>query len=153
MMLTIKYFATFILALTLTGVLSGATPERSLNDSGIARALEFAGANYFRTELYFGFGKKDGTEVTEEEWSKFLADEVTSRFPDGFTVVSATGQYRGANGTIVREHSRVLILLYSKKDRPQADRKIEAIRTAYCKRFEQESVLRVDMTRTVNVMF
>src|SRR5256885_1118405 len=104
----------------------------------------FVGERYFRTELYFGFGRKDGTEVTIDEWNKFLADEVTPRFPDGLTIVEAAGQFRGASGTIVRERSRMIILLYKKKDRESASKKIDEIRAAYCKQFDQESVLRLD---------
>jgi hypothetical protein len=108
---------------------------------------------FFRTELYFGFGKKDGTEVTADEWSKFLADVVTPRFPDGLTVVEAIGQFRGSSGAIVREHSRMLILLYKKRNRETAGKKIDEIRAAYCKQFAQESVLRIDFQKSVDVSF
>ncbi len=108
---------------------------------------------FFRTELYFGTGKPDGSEVGEAEWSKFLADEVTPRFPKGFTVLDGFGQFQGENGKIVREKSFCLILLYVKKDRRASDEKIEQIRAAYKKRFQQESVLRLDFRQTVNVSF
>src|SRR3954463_6899250 len=49
---------------------------------------------YLRTELYFGTDKPDGAAVTEEEWTRFLAEEVTARFPDGFTVLEGYGQFR-----------------------------------------------------------
>lgn len=108
---------------------------------------------FIRTELYFGFGKPDGSEVTAEEWAKFLADEVTPRFPSGFTVLDALGQYRGDNGVIVKEKSRVLVLLHPKKDRKVNDAKIEEIRAAYKKAFQQESVMRVDIVKSVSVSF
>jgi hypothetical protein len=106
-----------------------------------------------RTELYFGMNKHDGTVVTEEEWSKFLADEVTSRFPEGFTVLEGYGQFKNASGKIVKEKSRVLILLYPKRSRKDADQKIEEIRKAYTTIFKQESVLRMDIVQTVRVSF
>jgi hypothetical protein len=108
---------------------------------------------YYRTELYFGMDKPAGGEITAEEWDKFLADEVTLRFPDGLTVVAASGQFRSASGTIVKEKSRVIILLYRKKDRDAAGRKIDEIRAAYCKKFDQESVMRIDFRRSVEVSF
>lgn len=108
---------------------------------------------YYRTELYFGFGKKDGTEVTAEEWSRFLSDEVTLRFPDGLTMIEANGQFRSASGIIVREKSRVIILLYKKNERRSASKKIDDIRAAYCRKFDQESVLRVDLRQAVEVSF
>ena len=111
----------------------------------------FAFDRYFRTELFFGMNKPTGGEVTTEDWDKFLADEVTPRFPNGLTVVAAAGQFRSASGTIVKEKSRVIILLYSKKDRAAASRWIDEIRTAYCKKFDQESVMRIDYRRSVEV--
>jgi uncharacterized protein DUF3574 len=108
---------------------------------------------YIRTELYFGFCKKDGTEVTSEEWKKFVDDEVTPRFPEGLTIVEAAGQFRLASGIIVHENSRMVILVYRRKDRTKLDLRIEAIRTAYCKKFDQESVMRVDLRRSIEVSF
>ena len=109
--------------------------------------------NFLRTELYFGTDIKGGMQVTVEDWDKFLAEEVTPKFPDGFTVLEGYGQYRATNGKIVRENSKVLILLYPVKNRRSASRKIEQIRTAYKKAFQQESVLRMDIRQSVRVVF
>ena len=108
---------------------------------------------FIRTELYFGTDKNDGTQVTSDEWNKFLADEVTPRFPDGFTVLQGFGQFRGSDGKIVREESKVLILLYPLKNRRSVNIKIEQIRTNYKKAFQQESVLRMDFQQAVRVSF
>ena len=111
------------------------------------------GAKFWRTELYFGMGKPDGSEVTADEWAKFLADEVTPRFPAGFTVIESLGQYQGNDKKIVKEKSRIIVLLYEKKDRKLNDPKIEGIRVAYKKVFQQESVMRLDMRQSVTVSF
>jgi hypothetical protein len=113
----------------------------------------FAGAKFYRTELYFGMNIPGGGTVSEEDWGKFLSDEVTPKFPDGFTVVESYGQYKDKSGAIVKEKSRVLVLLYPKKNRKDTGPKIEAIREAYKKAFRQESVLRLDFTQTVQVSF
>jgi hypothetical protein len=97
-----------------------------------------------RSELFFGTAKPDGTAVTEEEWTAFLADEVTPRFPDGLTVLEAAGQWQGEDGEVVRERSKQLILLYPQKAAAEAGKEIEAIRAAYETAFEQGSVLRAD---------
>ena len=99
---------------------------------------------FARTELFFGTSKPDGTVVSDEEWGRFLDQEITPRFPDGLTVLTGYGQFRNAAGTIIRERSFVLILLYPSETRRNAGAKIEQIRTAYKARFQQESVLRVD---------
>jgi hypothetical protein len=108
---------------------------------------------FYRTELYFGMDKPNGGEVSENDWDKFLETEVTPLFPDGLTVLSGYGQFRDSKNNIERENSRVLILLYTKKERRTVHEKIEKIRAAYKKQFEQESVLRVDFPKPVEVSF
>ena len=91
--------------------------------------------------------------VSDEEWESFLSDVVTPLFPDGFTIIGGRGQYREASGTIAKEPSHVLVFLYRKGDRKTASASVERIRAEYKKRFAQESVLRVDITKSVMVSF
>jgi hypothetical protein len=105
-----------------------------------ARAV---GELWARTDLFFGAGKPDGGEVTEEEFKQFLDDVVTPRFPDGLTVLVGLGQYRNQAGVVVQERSTLLILLYPRRN-AATNTKIEEIRDAYKAAFQQESVLRVD---------
>ncbi|MGD9563348.1 MAG: DUF3574 domain-containing protein [Pyrinomonadaceae bacterium] len=108
---------------------------------------------FYRTELYFGLSKPDGTMVSDDDWKAFLAEVVTPRFPDGFTVLKGMGQYRTKSGRIVSEPSEVVIFLYAGRDKRASRTKIEEIRAAYVKRFDQESVLRVDLAKRVSVFF
>ena len=108
---------------------------------------------YYRTELYMGMSIPGGSMVSDEAWEKFLAEVVTPFFPDGFTILGGRGQYREASGTIAKEPSHVLVFLYKKADRKAAGINIEQIRAEYKKRFAQESVLRVDITKSVSVSF
>ena len=72
---------------------------------------------------------------------RFLDDWVTPRFSDGLTVLQASGQWRGANGNIVEEPSRVLYLVHPGDG--ASERKVEEIASEYkLRRFEQEAVLR-----------
>ena len=100
-----------------------------------------------------GMSIPGGAMVSDEAWEKFLADFVTPLFPDGFSILSGRGQYREASGTIAKEPSHVLVFLYKKADRKAAGLKVEQIRSEYKKRFAQESVLRVDITKSVSVSF
>lgn len=109
--------------------------------------------SFFRTELYFGRSKPNGGLVSDDDWKAFLVDTVTPRFSDGFTALKAIGQYREKSGRIISEPSEVLIFYYSKRSKNQSRTKIEEIRAAYIKRFEQESVLRVDLPKSVRVSF
>ena len=90
--------------------------------------------------LYFGMEKPSG-QVTAEEWSGFLADTVTPRFPQGLTAWQASGQWRSASGGIVREPSYVLSLVHPAQS--ESETAIREIVDAYKIRFQQETVLRV----------
>ena len=109
-------------------------------------------AAYLRTELFFGMDKPTGGVVSEDEWQRFVADIVTPRFPEGFTIDDALGQYLDGK-ILVREKSKQLILIYPRKYKTASSRRIEEIRAAYIKAFDQKSVLRVDLTTFVLVSF
>jgi len=77
--------------------------------------------------------------VSELEWQIFLRDEVTSRFPQGLTVWEAEGQWKGADGAIGHERTKVLLLVHP--DTAAARDSVQALMTRYRKTFDQESVL------------
>ncbi len=111
--------------------------------------VQSPGEIWKRTELFFGTGKPDGTEVTDKEFAAFSDREITPAFPDGFTRLDGSGQWRGGSGSIVREHTHVIVLLYPFGDR-DAERQIEEVRADYEKQFQQESVLRSDSVEKVS---
>ena len=81
-----------------------------------------------------------GVEVVDDEaWASFLADVVTPRFPDGLTVLDASGQWRSSDGLIEKERTKVLLIMAP----PEADalRLINEISDEYKRRFNQEVVL------------
>ncbi len=91
-----------------------------------------------RWVLYFGRARADGSQVDGAAWQRFLDEEVTPRFPSGFTWLDAFGQWRGDDGTRWQESSFQVILL---TDGVQEDA-IDAISRAYRERFQQQAVLR-----------
>lgn len=96
------------------------------------------------TALFLGtaIGER-GQAVSEADWQRFVAEEVAARFPDGFSVTDATGQYRSpVTGNVVAEKTRILTLVHA--DAPAVHQAIDAIAAAYKARFAQESVLRLD---------
>lgn len=101
-----------------------------------------------RVELLFGTAHADGQALAEKDWTKFVDDEVTPRFPAGLTELMGHGQWRRPDGVISHEPSRVLLIWYT----PAAgtDAAIEAIRAAYKTRFKQLSVMRVDGVNCVS---
>ena len=71
-------------------------------------SLQCTGAQkpWMVAELLFGRGN-----VSDFNWDRFLAAEVTPRFPDGLTVYDARGQWRNPqSGTISRERTKVVMI-------------------------------------------
>ncbi|GAB4239138.1 MAG: DUF3574 domain-containing protein [Candidatus Methylacidiphilales bacterium] len=96
-----------------------------------------------RSELYFGLSRPDGGVVSSQQWEDFVDDEIVARFPDGFTVIPAEGAWRvkGEEGTR-REPTRILVVIHPGDKASSVC--LEALRSAYRRRFGQQSVLRVD---------
>lgn len=90
--------------------------------------------------IYFGAEKPDG-RVTSEDWSRFLSETVTPRFPLGFTTWQASGQWKSESGDIVREPSYVLSVVHPPGSAHETS--IREIVDAYRVTFQQEAVLQV----------
>jgi hypothetical protein len=78
-----------------------------------------------------------GGEVSDADWARFAAEVITPRFPDGFTVLDAAGQWRGVDG-VVRESSKVLMV--AAPDTAAVRGALAEISDAYKQRFHQQSV-------------
>lgn len=108
------------------------TPLAALSCSGTLRPGLVA-------ELLFGrdIGRHIG--VSDTAWSRFVARELTPRFPGGLNVVDAVGQWRdAASGEIVREPAKkVEIVLPGDSD---GQERLEAAMKAYKREFRQHSV-------------
>jgi Protein of unknown function (DUF3574) len=90
-------------------------------------------------ELMFGRKVAGRMAVTEDEWTSFLDQEITPRFPDGLTVFNAAGQWRDqASNKIVREPSKIVLIVLPGKaeDLPR----VNEIAQAYKTRFKQPAV-------------
>jgi hypothetical protein len=90
-------------------------------------------------ELIVGRNIEDKLGVSEDDFDRFLLEEVASRFPGGFTVFEAQGRWP-YKGVLFREPSKVLtVTLRGPDDR----RKVHEIAAAYERRFRQEAVLSI----------
>ena len=85
-------------------------------------------------ELLFG-----RTHVSEASWARFLAAEVTPRFPDGFTVLdaAASGGRPAAPESPASAARCVMIAMPPGADN---DARLQQIIEAYKTRFKQQSV-------------
>ncbi len=146
----ICFFAVALLSVSaLTGCChdDGCRTESAPTNATAAVAASPAADVYVKTELYFGLSKPGGV-VSAAEWTAFLDEHVTPAFPDGLTVLDGSGQWKNGAGTIVKESSKVLVLIH--KPGPDANGKLDAIIAAYKKLFQQESVLRVTTAASVS---
>jgi hypothetical protein len=122
-----------MLPLAMAGVLSGCAAMG-------APSCGPGGQPELVAEMVFGRNIGDSLGVSEADWNRFLDEEVTPRFPDGLTVMSASGQWRDTErGNVVQEPSKVLVVVLDDEalDKPR----ITEIATAYKRRFKQQSVL------------
>lgn len=90
-----------------------------------------------RAELSFGRNIGGRLGVSEAQWVRFVAGELTPRFPDGLTVLDGKGQWRGPSG-LVREPSKIVIVVTA--DDAGARERIADATKAYLTRFRQKSV-------------
>ena len=107
------------------------------------------GQDYLRTaQLFFGRNVGDEPKVTEADFRRFVDEELTPRFPDGLTVLDGGGQWRGDANKLVREASKVVLIVLPKGR--DASGRIEAVRSAYKQRFHQDSVMLVTQASCVS---
>lgn len=105
------------------------------------------GSEMHRTELFFGLDRANAEPVSEAEWQDFVDNSVTPFFTEGLTMFDVDGQYRMANGELVKEDSKVIILLHDGSR--EISMTLDAIREKYKQRFSQESVMRIDSVSCV----
>ncbi|MEG4573595.1 DUF3574 domain-containing protein [Microcoleus sp. N3A4] len=105
--------------------------------------------NLLKDELYFGLTKPGGETVSESEWQEFVKAVITPRFREGLTVLDGSGQFLNSSGMLIRENSKIVILIYDSS--PDKNRAINEIIETYKRTFQQESVLRA--TSEVKVSF
>jgi hypothetical protein len=127
--------AAAMLALSLSGCGSFATSPAASPGAACAPGL----SPFERDTLYFGRAIPTGGQVSEAEWLRFLDGTVTPAFPQGLTVIDAVGQWRGEAGAVVREPSKIVVLLHPRDDK--ADAAIAQVIAAYRQAFAQEAVL------------
>jgi hypothetical protein len=104
-----------------------------------ALALECRAKQMVVVEMLFGRKIGDRIGVSETAFSRFVDREITTRFPEGLTVLSADGRWRDTKRkTVIREPSKMVMLAAA--DEPKTQEHIDAIVTAYKTRFKQQAV-------------
>ncbi|MCA0316913.1 MAG: DUF3574 domain-containing protein [Proteobacteria bacterium] len=89
-------------------------------------------------DLMFGRNIGGAPGVSERSFARFVDAEVTPRFPDGLTIFDTRGQYRSANGALIREPGKVITIVLADEARDLP--RLAEVAEAYKRRFRQESV-------------
>jgi hypothetical protein len=129
----IRKTAMALCALTITAALSGhaRAQDTTCPIPGQKPTLVF--------QLYFGQSVKNRGPVTAKEWKDFLVKTVTPRFPAGFTVHDAYGQWLNAEiHKVIGEKTKVIVI--ATEDTAQARTSIAEIADAFRTLYHQESV-------------
>jgi len=101
-----------------------------------------AGEQRLRTaQLFFGQRSAGKPWVPETQFRKFVDEELTTRFPDGLTVLEGGDRWKGDENKQIREAAKVVLIVLPKEG--DAQPRLDAVREAYRVRFAQDSVLRV----------
>ncbi|MET0213190.1 MAG: DUF3574 domain-containing protein [Vicinamibacterales bacterium] len=134
--------AVFVLMLAYV-VLRHVAPAAARVDGGPPGVALSSGASHcpdhVQARLFFGLATPQGT-VSGAEWARFLAEIITPRFPGGFTVVHADGQWRArGRNDVLQEPARVVEIV--DHGGPTMDRRLSEIVAIYRERFRQESVM------------
>ena len=96
--------------------------------------------NSVQIRLMFGLTRPDGSIIDGDDWQNFVNSEITPRFPAGFTVIDAQGQwYDAVAHRVTREASRIVWIVAPSSDR-NLQPYLKSIRQAYQKRFSQQAV-------------
>lgn len=128
-LIMIRAIAATALLLSLTGCISVTADRPAACPTGeIHRQI---------AELVFGRNIGQTMGVSEADFTRFLDEEVSPRFPDGLTVSDSQGRWLYKGETFKEPGKRLTLILAAPDDR----RKIGEIAQAYERRFHQDAVL------------
>lgn len=108
------------------------------------------GETWRETQLYLGRGIPGGGEVSDAQWRDFVESVVVPRFKDGFTVLDGTGFWLDRETATTGQERSKLVVVFHPQD-AGSEAALQAIASAYLRRFRQQAVLRAE--RPVCVTF
>ena len=101
--------------------------------SGCAVGKDSAWREY---KVFCGMSSKNG-EVSEDAWQRFCNKHVSTAFPDGYTVLDATGYWRSGSDATAKERAKVILVIAPS----DAKEKVLSVARQYQKEFDQSAVL------------
>ena len=92
-------------------------------------------------QLFFGQKTPGAPAVSDAQFRIFLDAEVRPRFPGGVTVLEGGDQWKGAENRLIREASKVVVLVLPKRDERRV---LGEVRAAFIQRFNQDAVMLIN---------
>ena len=113
----------------------------SLPSPAIAQVLECQGSQKPQHVVDLLFGRKigDRVAVSEGAWRRFVAREITTRFPDGLTILEGRGQWLNPNTKRVIHEPSNVVMIALPGSTEDFDR-LNQIAEAYKRQFRQQAV-------------
>ena len=88
-----------------------------------------------------GLRTADGKVVDAQAWEKFVTEVVVPRFPEGLTVIEASGH---SNGPGNLNPTRILVVVHPNSD--DAQNRLQEIKAEYRKRFAGAGIFHTDQS-------
>ena len=93
-----------------------------------------------KSEVYFGLRAADGKLVEAQDWEKFVTEVVVPRFPEGLTVIEASGRSGGSPGIL--NPTQILVVVHPNSGEAQS--RLQEIKAEYRKRFAGTGIFHTD---------
>lgn len=102
------------------------------------QATPWADSVMLQTQMRFELESPDGVGVSEQQWSRFIAEDILPRFPETVTILDATGPKTAGTATL-----RLVSILHP--NTPDALGRIAEIAATFKTRFGGAKVTRFDI--------
>ena len=135
------YLAQRMRAIVVAWLMGAGLLGLAMTSSTFAQALACQGSQKPQQVADLMFGRKIGDHaiVSEGAWRRFVAREITTRFPDGLTILDGRGQWLDPKTKrVVREPSSVVMIALP-GNAEDFDR-LNLIAEAYKRQFRQQAV-------------
>jgi hypothetical protein len=113
--------------------------------SACASAPMRVGMQGISDRLFCGRSIPGGGEVSDADVDQFVDEVVTPRFPEGFTMWTAVGSWKG-------EEEKTLVLEFLHPDGRRFDVQVREVADEYRRRFHQEAVMRVTLPAVMELV-
>ena len=107
--------------------------------TGCSGAAVTGTPGWVASEIYMGRNIPGGGEVSEQQFSEFLATQVTPAFPAGLTVYDGYGQMQDSGLQIVKQKTKVLLLVH--EDSAAGAAAVKQVILAYRSKFGNPQVM------------